>query len=571
MGKLASGGGRATSDAVNTLQRARDTESLGLGDLAALVRASADGITVLDGDHRVVYANPAACELLGYSLDRMLGLDVLKLIPERERQTALTVFANARRGQSQAVAAIASRSDGSELEIEHTTSALYLRSKQFILVVSRDVTERRRQARQAAALAQAAASVVVGGSIDVTIEAIAECALRGTSALAAWIALDSEDHVGAWVGAAGVPEGFREHFGPAACARTHSIFKQALMAQRVVIYADARQQVERELETACRAGPLMSLPWQAGAFAPLVYRGAIVGVLFAVYREGEMPDAVETTFLAALADQAAMAAANARLMATAREKVALEERQRLAWELHDSVSQSLYGIQLAARMARERLERDPARVAEPIDYVMELADAGQAETRALILELRPDSLETEGLATNLDTHVKAVRARSGIAGQTVVGEEPGASIEVKQALYRIAQEALRNTVKHASAQHVDVCLEAQGGALVMEIADDGVGFDPDGLFPGHLGLRSMRERALAVGGSLEVTSSRGQGTRIVVRVPSAPPLIDVGQHPLLYDAGLVAEEDGAGAEHEGKLIASAKDADDDVIGLIQAP
>lgn len=94
---------RATSDALNTLRRARDTESLGPGDLAALVRASADGIPVLDNDHRVVYANPAACELLGYPPDRMLDLDVLKLIPERERQTALTVLANARRSQSQAV------------------------------------------------------------------------------------------------------------------------------------------------------------------------------------------------------------------------------------------------------------------------------------------------------------------------------------------------------------------------------------------------------------------------------------------------------------------------------------
>ena len=529
------GGEKATSKVRDILRSAGQPGGFGLDDLAALVRASVDAITVLDSDHRIVYANPAACALLGYPLDRLLGRDGLTLIPERERQTALTVFANARRGQSQAVAGVASRSDGSELEIELTTTALDLRNKQFILVASRDVTERRRQARQAAALAQAAASVVVGDSIDATVEAIAECALRGTRALAAWVALDSEDHVAAWVGAVGVPDGFREHAGPAGCARTRSIFKQALMAQRVVIYADARQQMELELGTACPAGPLKSLPWQAAAFVPLVYRGAIVGVLTAIYREDEMPSEAETTFLAALADQAAMAAANARLMAAAREKVALEERERLAWELHDSVSQSLYGIQQAARMARERLEQDPARVAQPIDHVMQLAEAGQAEMRALIFELRPDSLATEGLATNLDMHIKAVRARNGIAGQTVVRDEPGAPIEVKWALYRIAQEALRNTVRHASAQHVDLRLEAQPSTVVMEIADDGVGFDPDGPFPGHLGLRSMRERALAVGGSLEVTSSRGRGTRIVVRVPSAAPRIDAGSWPQLSD------------------------------------
>jgi len=520
MGKLAGGGGKPSS-VRDTLRWAGQPESFGLNELAALINASVDGITVLDSDHRVVYANHAACELLGYPLHQLLGLDGLELIPERARPTALMVFANARHGTAQAVTSLATRSDGSELAVELTTSALDLRSKRFILVASRDVTERHRQARQATALAQAAASVIVSDSIHAATEAIAGCALRGTRALAAWVILDGEDHVAAWVGAAGAPDGFKEYLGPTACASAHSsLVRQVLVAQRVVIYSDARDQLERD--GACIADPLKSLPWQAAVIAPLVYRGAIVGLLTAVFPEQVLPSETERTFLTALADQVAMAAANARLLAAARERIALEERQRLARELHDSVSQSLYGIQLAARMARERLDKDSAGLVQPIDHVMQLAEEGQAEMRALILELRPDSLETEGLVTNLDTHIKAVRARAGIAGETLVRDEPGAPIEVKHALYRIAQEALRNTVRHASAQHVDVRLEARPTKVVMEIADDGIGFDPEGPFPGHLGLRSMRERALAVGGSLEVTSSLGQGTRIVVTVPSAP-------------------------------------------------
>jgi len=522
MPKLAGGGEKPTGDGHDGLRSGVLPASFGFDDLAALVNASVDGITVLDSDHRVVYANPAACELLGYSLDQLLGLDGLKLIPERARPTALTVFDNTRRGKSQAVGSLATRSDGSELAVELTTSALDLRSKQFILVASRDVTERNRQARRAAALAQAAASLIVSDSIHAATDAIAACALRGTRALGAWVILDAEDHVAAWVGAAGMPDGFQERLGPTACASAHSsLVRQVLVTQRVVVYSDAREQVERD-GLACAAGQMKSLPWQAAVLAPLVHRGAIVGLLTAVYPEEELPSEAETTFLTALADQAALAAANARLLAAAREKIALEERQRLARELHDSVSQSLYGIQLAARTARERLDPDLAGVVQPIDHVMQLAEDGQAEMRALIFELRPDSLQAEGLVTNLDMHIKAVRARAGIAGETVVRDEPEAPIEVKQALYRIAQEALRNMVRHASAQHVDVRLEARPGTVVMEIADDGIGFDPEGPFPGHLGLRSMRERALAVGGSLEVVSSRGQGTRIVVTVPSAP-------------------------------------------------
>ena len=332
--------------------------------------------------------------------------------------------------------------------------------------------------------------------------------------------LDDEDHVAAWVGAAGVPDGFREHLrSEASAAVACSRFTQALAAQRVVVYADARQLLERALGTVCS---LESLPWQPAAFAPLLHQSAAVGLLTAIYREGEMPYAAETSFLAALADQAATAAANTRLLAAAREKVTLEERQRLARDLHDSVSQSLYAIQVGAQTARERLDQDPAGVAQPIDYVMRLAAVSQAEMRALIFELRPETLETEGLVAALNRQIDVLRARQGISAQLIAPAEPELPIEVKQALHRIGQEALWNTVKHARARRVDVRLEADEDSVVLEIADDGVGFDPNASFPGHLGLRSMLERAAGVGGSLEVVSACGSGTRVVARVPSAP-------------------------------------------------
>jgi len=287
--------------------------------------------------------------------------------------------------------------------------------------------------------------------------------------------------------------------------------------------------MERDDRSTSLAGALSSLPWQAAVFAPLLYRGAHVGVLSAIYRMGDMPHEAETAFLAALADHATMAAEQARLVASARENVLLEERKRLARELHDSISQSLYGIQLGAKTARDRLERDPAGVAQPIDHVMRLAEAGEAEMRALILGLRAESLETEGLVACLVRQIAALRARHGLTGQTALSDEPEVPIEVKHALYRIAGEALGNTVKHAQARRVDVRLKARRRSVVLEIADDGVGFDAGGLFPGHLGLRSMHERALAVGGLLEVTSSRGQGTRIRVKVPQAPPTPPQGE------------------------------------------
>src|SRR5207237_2985225 len=141
-------------------------------------------------------------------------------------------------------------------------------------------------------------------------------------------------------------------------------------AQRVVVYADARQRGKREGWTASLAGALKSLRWQSAALAPLLYGGATVGLLTAIYKVGDVPYEADTTFLTALAAQAATAAVNAKLLAATREKVALEERQRLARELHDSISQSLYAIRLEATTARERLDQNPAGATQPMDHVV---------------------------------------------------------------------------------------------------------------------------------------------------------------------------------------------------------
>src|SRR5213078_3825441 len=144
------------------------------------------------------------------------------------------------------------------------------------------------------------------------------------------------------------------------------------------------------------------------------------------------------------------------LLIDAQAKAALEERQRLARELHDSVSQALFGISLGARTARALLAQDPARAAEPIDYVQSLAEAGLAEMRALIFELRPESLESEGLVAAISKQAAALRARHQIEVRADLGAEPALPLERKEALYRIAQEATHNTVKHARAGAIDL-------------------------------------------------------------------------------------------------------------------
>jgi signal transduction histidine kinase len=264
---------------------------------------------------------------------------------------------------------------------------------------------------------------------------------------------------------------------------------------------------------------LRGVSWDTIVSVPLMHEGRVVGVLSGYYPRGYRLSDAETAFLKIVADHAAAIAENARLFTDAQANVAIEERQRLARELHDSVSQALFGIALGARTAREQLEHNPAAARAPLDYVLQLAEAGLAEMRALIFELRPESLEQEGLVGALVKQAAALRARHGIRVDEFFDAEPTAPIAVKEALLRIAQEALNNTAKHAQASHVELRLTTAGEALVAEIRDDGAGFDAGAQFPGHLGLQSMRERAYRLGGTVEVISSSGQGTIVRALIP----------------------------------------------------
>ena len=215
-----------------------------------------------------------------------------------------------------------------------------------------------------------------------------------------------------------------------------------------------------------------------------------------------------------------------RLAERAQQLAALEERTRLARELHDSVSQALYGIGLGAQTARAMWEKDQTLVKESVEYVLTLAEAALVEMRALIFELRPESLENEGLITALAKQGASLQARHGLDMRLELGEEPTLSLDMKEALYRIAREALHNVVKHAGATKAILRLTGDSDNLLLEVIDNGAGFDTDRDFPGHLGLQSMRERVEQLGGEIQIESAVGKGTHITVKIclsEDAPP------------------------------------------------
>ena len=370
-------------------------------------------------------------------------------------------------------------------------------------------------------LSRIATNLTLDLPIEDTLNVLAKSLVNATTAVASWVDLmDEKADTLHLVGSRGSPEGYAASLQAVYQAGGQSPTMEALRTQQPVLARDVRRFVLNSALYAPIHDFIREAPWHTHYIVPLASRGRALGVINLCYLPGQEPSVDEKVFLKAVADQTAVAVENARLFSEARGKAALEERQRLARELHDSVSQALYGIALGAKTARDDLlGGDPKQAIEPLYYVLSLAEAGLAEMRALIFELRPESLKKEGLVAALEKQATALRARHDIDVETVLCDEPEASLEMKEDVYRIVQEALHNTVKHARATGVKIKLECDAGWMTLEVSDDGVGFDMRGEFPGHLGLRSMHERAERLGGTFRVESALGRGTRIRAQIP----------------------------------------------------
>ena len=273
---------------------------------------------------------------------------------------------------------------------------------------------------------------------------------------------------------------------------------------------------------------------------PITVRGRVYGNLYLTEKRGrsQFTDDDERAVVT-LAAQAGVAIENARLFAEAQQRLALEARHRLARELHDSVSQALFSMTLETRGAQLLLERAhlPADgpLGERLGNLRQLTQGALAEMRALIFELRPEALREEGLAAAIRKQAEGVSARTEISVDVRLPKTPVALPgDVEEQVYRLVQEALANIAKHSRARSAVVQLRHRRNAqeLVVEVTDDGVGFDASAPQPGHLGLRTMAQRMDQLGGSLRVDTGPGRGTRIAATVPLSP--VDV---PLMTPSG----------------------------------
>jgi signal transduction histidine kinase len=252
---------------------------------------------------------------------------------------------------------------------------------------------------------------------------------------------------------------------------------------------------------------------------PLLAKDELVGLLQLDHRDPRRFTPADVDWLLGFGHHVAVAIVNAWMYEAAQRAAALAERERLASELHDSVTQVLYSIGLTAYSTRERLTPDMDWVAARLERLQKLADTGLAEMRVTLLGLRPEILVEGGLVKGLEEQAGFLRGRSDLNVETRLGPEPAISDEAKLALYRIAQEAINNAGKHAQAQNVTIRLASDERSVTLEIRDDGRGFSPAGSFPGRFGLKTMQERAEKIGATWEIASDASAGTRVRVRLP----------------------------------------------------
>lgn len=266
-----------------------------------------------------------------------------------------------------------------------------------------------------------------------------------------------------------------------------------------------------------------NLDWvSSSAIAPIRSNGKVLGFLSL---DSATPGHFTQTHaerLQTFADQAAIAIQNARLLDRAKRAAVLAERNRLANELHDTISQTLWSMSLITERLPAIWEINREEAQRSLTTLHQLAQNALAEMRALLLELHPSSLTDAKLGDLIHETAKIIATRTGMRISVQIKNEDPIPAEVHFVLYRVVQEALNNVALHASASHVEIFYASDGGHIDLTIQDDGLGFNPADIDPGRLGLSIMSDRLKGIGGTLETISSKGKGTLIKVTWTASP-------------------------------------------------
>ena len=491
-----------------------------------LFERAADAIFLHDGKGRIVEVNQAACDSLGYLREEFLKLTLCDIHGDADAEALGNLLRGPALDAPTTLMSRHRRKDGSTFAVEVRLSWLDYRRQRLLLASARDITERERaeqaiqerleaekavadqtRARltQSESLHRVSTALLQKITLGEVLDVVCGEAQHLTRASGSGVLLLDDGHLRLtnWIGSPPPKTeriAARGSFAGLAVEQGESLFVADLAQHDLECYREPRP------------GSLIVVPLRAW--------GKIIGVLDVAGGTGAFEPS-DTRILGHFADQAAIAIEKARLRERAEHVAVLEERHRLARELHDSLTQSLYSASLyadAAALASGSGQSESA--TDHMRMVKALMREALLQMRLLIYELRPPALEQGGLVGAIEARLAAVEERAGL--ETTVscdGDEAPLPPRVEDALYGFTLEALNNALKHAKARSVQVRIRFGSSAVGVEVVDDGVGFDESQAWQaGGMGLKGMRERLERLGGRLVIQSTPESGTRLAAEV-----------------------------------------------------
>ena len=512
--------------------------------LHLLMEAAPVAIAAVDGAGRIFYANAKLEEMFGYARAELYGQALEVLIPERFQRDHIAHRQDYRehphvRPMGSGMDLMARRKDGTEFPIEvglsyiPPSSAPQDRSfppgEMVVMASIVDVTRRKqteemlehrveertreieRRRRVSDSLRDTLALLNSNRPAQEILDHIAAQASRllGAEATAIYQLQDHEPDEGeplTILASFGLPD---EYLTSERIARHGSAFSNAVFDGLPVAHLEGDAP-----PAAPGPAPEDFAYYQAQLAVPLATQENIYGGLMLYYREPRRFSAEEIELAVTFGEQAKLALENARLRVQTEQSAVVAERNRIARDLHDSVTQTLFSASLIAEVLPKLLARDPDETKRRLAELRQLTRGALAEMRTLLLELRPATLTEVDLNELLRQLAEAAVGRARIPVELTVDGVAPVPTDVKIALFHIAQEALNNVIKHARADSARVLLERHPGAVALTVRDDGRGFDTALVTPEHLGLAIMRERAEGIGANLRIVSAPGAGTTV---------------------------------------------------------
>lgn len=486
-----------------------------------------DGLIVSDLETGlVVEANPAACSMHDHTRGEVVGLPLQNLIFHANQFAFSKLIRAARSGSNFNTRTTNMRRDGTTFNAEWRVSLFIHQNRPCLLGVIRDVSkliqaERLLEQRIETRSHEQNTLLTISHTLASTLELqpglildqlreIIEYNHAGLFSLAKTIFIT--------LAMRGTPQ--LEQSAPIYIELNDpNTLKELFNEHRPILIADvlSDEPSARSLRLLLDDGAAVLLEgMRSWMWVPLAVRGRVIGGVGVTHQKPGFFMPHHADLALSVADQAAITMINAELYEHAQELAVLEERQRLARNLHDAVNQSLFSAGLIAEVLPRLWDRDQAEARRSLEDLRKLTRGAMAEMRALLAELRPSTLIDAELGELLRLLGNSFTGRTNIPASVTVEGQGVLPADVQVAIYRLCQEALSNVAKHARASGVEIFLKQDETSIELNISDNGKGFDADHVISGHYGLSMMRERAEAVGARLSITSRPGNGTQLII-------------------------------------------------------